>query len=176
MATYILKIGNSDLSGGSDFDKELSSGTESANSVTARTAGGSTETSYAYTVANVPNNNDWNTGTITVEVNITTANSNVELSMSASRLDSAGSVQETSSATAEQNCGSTGVLNFTIPSTNWSAGACGDRLRINYIFRETAGMSPQDVIIETGTTNTEHVTVIDEDVGACVFTPSAMFF
>ena len=152
MATYILKTGNSNFSGGADFDKDLSTGTEAANTIGVTTAKAATEISYAYTVSGVPNNTDWETGTITVEVNVTSSNGDIHLDIDASRLNSSGAVQETTSAKAgEQNLSSVQIFNFTIPSFDWAAGATGDRLRINYHFRNSNTHAGKSVTIETGT-------------------------
>src|SRR3989344_4625105 len=168
MATYILKTKTSDLSGGADFNREISADAETAGSITVTVANGATETSYGFTKPYKPSNADWETGTITVEVKVTTANTNMFLKVSASRLNSAGVVQETSSETAEQQLSTTGVKTFTIPSMNWAAGNCTDRIRINYIFRSANSHGGAiNVVIETGTTDTEVTTSITENAGTC---------
>ncbi|MDP2655564.1 MAG: kelch repeat-containing protein, partial [bacterium] len=168
MATYILKTKTSDLSGGADFYREISADAETAGSITVTVANGSTETSYGFTKPYKPSNSDWETGSITVEVKVTTANTNMFLKVSASRLNSAGVVQETSSETAEQQLSTTGVKTFTIPSMNWAAGNCTDRIRINYIFRSANSHGGAiNVVIETGTTDTEVTTSITENAGTC---------
>lgn len=167
MATYILKSGTSDLSGGADFDRDLSTGTESAGSLSPSIAAASTEVSYSYTVSGVPNSNDWATATISVELNITTGNSKIFLTMSASRLNSAGVVQETSGNADEQRINQVKIYDFTIPAYDWgSAGdpqLQSDRLRINYSFRNSDSMAAQAATFDTGTINCEHVTSIIED-------------
>lgn len=168
MATYILKAKTSDLSGGADFNREISADAETAGSITVTVANGATETSYGFTKPYKPSNADWETGTIAVEVKVTTANTNMFLKVSASRLNSAGVVQETSSETAEQQLSTTGVKTFTIPSMNWAAGNCTDRIRINYIFRSANSHGGAiNVVIETGTTETEVTTSITENAGTC---------
>ncbi len=168
MATYILKTKTSDLSGGADFNREISADAETAGSITVTVANGATETSYGFTKPYKPSNADWETGSITVEVKVTTANTNMFLKVSASRLNSAGVVQETSSETAEQQLSATGVKTFTIPSMNWAAGNCTDRIRINYIFRSANSHGGAiNVVIETGTTDTEVTTSITENAGTC---------
>ena len=179
--TYELTDTASDLSGGADFDVDLNrtSGPSppsppAPGSLTINVAQSATETSYAYTIANDPNNADWETGTITVEVEVTTADSNIDLKLSASRVDSGGAVQETSGSSSELTLSSTGQFNFTIPSTDWTAGNAGDRIRINYIFTNTILHGSKSVIIETSTADTEHVTQITFNAGDIVVTPAAL--
>jgi hypothetical protein len=165
MPTYILKIAGSDCTPAEEFNRVISVGTESADSISVNvTAAGSPDIGHGYTLAGVPNNADWETGVITVEVNVTTADMNMSLRLSAARINSSCAFQEATSLSAAQVLGTTGVFNFTIPSKDWGAGATGDRIRIVYQFITTAH-SGANVVIETGTTDTEIVTVISEGGG-----------
>ncbi len=162
MPTYILKIGNSNCTAGEEFNKDISSGTETADSISVNvTQAGSPDDAHAITLAGVPNNADWETGVITVEVNVTTADMGMQLSVKAQRLTSSCGFEEESLSADTQTLGSTGVHTFTISSKDWAAGAVGDRLRIVLRFFTTAH-SGADVVIETGTTDCEIVTVITE--------------
>ena len=168
MATYILKAKTSDLSGGADFNREISADTETAGSITVTVANGATETSYGFTKPYKPNNADWETATLVAEVRVTTANANMFVKASASRLNSAGAVQETSGESAEVQLDLIGTYGLTIPSTNWTAGNCTDRLRINYIFRSANSHGGAiNVVIETGTVQSEVTTSITENAGTC---------
>jgi len=169
MPTYILKTAASDLSGGADFNKVLSTGTEAASSITLGVGAAATEDNYGFTASGVPNNAAWETGNWTVEVNVTTANMKLEASMAISRVDSAGAQQEISAFSAEQNAGAIGVLTFSFTSLAWTAGATGDRIRIVYRFRNTATMGgDQTAVIETGTVSCEVVSPVTEAGGATV--------
>ncbi len=161
MATYILKIANSDCAFAEEFNKEISSGTESADSISINVARDGTDAGRGYTPTGVPNNNDWETGDITVEVNVTTADMNMDLSVQVGRINSTCLIQQSTAFTAPQTLGSTGVFTFTFSSINWSAGSTGDRLRVVYRFT-TAAHGGADVVIETGTTDTEIITAISE--------------
>lgn len=165
-STYYLGATNSDLSGGREFSKYLEEITETAGTISLQIPSGTSygDPSYAFTRTDIPLNDSWETGEITVKVNITDGgNGRGFLKVSASRVNSSGVVQETTSETAEQALGSIGVLTFTIPSMNWSAGSLGDRLRINYYFRSNHNVQDATCTIQTGTTDTEVITPITID-------------
>lgn len=177
--TYRLTDVTSDLSGGADFSNDLirTSGPspptpEQPGDVSVSIGPVSTEISFAWTIADDPNNADWETGTITVEVEVTTASSAIDLLFTASRVNSSGAVQETSGFSNTETLSSTGSYNFTIPSKDWSAGAVGDRIRINYRFTNTSLHGNNTVAFEANTDLTEHVTQITFAAGDIVVTPS----
>lgn len=165
MPTYILKDTNSDLSGpGADFDKEVSAGTGGTSGISVEVALSSTEISYSFTPANVPYNAGWPNGTWSVEVDVTTANMQMDLRMRIQRVNSDGDWQQNSGYNTEgwQNLGSTGVLDFTWGTTSWSGGAVGDRIRVEFNFRNNHAHSAQTVVIGTGTTDDELVSPVTE--------------
>ncbi|KKL09262.1 hypothetical protein LCGC14_2567600, partial [marine sediment metagenome] len=86
---------------------------------------------------------------------------NMLLQVRAERIDSDCVFREATAFTSTQAMGSTGVLTFTIPTHNWNPGNAGDIIRIAYSFSTTAHAGA-DVVIETGTTDTEIVTSITE--------------
>ena len=137
MPTYLLTDLSTDLTGGDDFDQQLwfGFGRPSPNTLTISVSPLSTETSYGYTEPEYPNNSNWESGVITVEVFVTTAAAGMFLDVESSRITATGTVQETTGKAGEQAMSATGLLNFTIPSQHWNAGTDTDRLRINYIFR-----------------------------------------
>ena len=167
---YLSSKASLDLTGGADFSAQLVTAIETASSRTVSVANATTETSYAFSNLHRPANADWETGTITVKVNVTTAVASMFLSIQADRINSTGAVQESSAATAEQQLSSTGVFTFTVASTNWTAGSCDDRLRIRYIFRSAqAHGGALSVVIATGTANETITTdAITFNSGSCV--------
>src|SRR3989344_1901095 len=169
MATYYLKSKNSDLTvAGGDFDKEISADTETAGSITVSIPPDTIERSGGHTKPYKPNNADWETGSITIKVKVTTANSNITLSILARRLSASGSILQSSGFSSTQTLSTTGVFTFTIPSFDWTAGNCTDRLMIDYNFRNTATHgSAQSVVIESGTADTAITKVITENAGTC---------
>lgn len=168
MATYILKSNTSDITDGATFSRELSGGTEAAGSITVELSAGASETNIGVTREVIPNNDDWDTGDVTVEVNVTTSNADFQISFRVHRINSAGSIQESSTVSTTYGMGSTGVISHTFSSLGWTAGNCSDRLRIDYIFENTAGHGGSSAVdIETGTTDAEVITAITENGGSC---------
>jgi hypothetical protein len=154
-APYYLKAANSDLTGGADFNKRLEVSTETAGTLSVQVApGGAAEESRAFTPAGVPGTQGV-TGTYTVKVNVTTSATNVSMSVAVARVNSAGTQQSTSSFTATQSLGSTGVKTYTLSSINLGTWAAGDRLRVTYRFTNSHNSQTRTVVLQTGTTNTE---------------------
>ncbi len=157
--TLVLKSAASDLTGGADFTRVLSQGTETSSTVSTSTASNATEDDYGFSAAGVPNSASWPAGNITVELEVTTAHANIQLSCCVSRVNSAGVVQESGAFTAEQSAGTTGVKTFTCapPAGGWTAGSASDRLRVTYRRRNTAS-GARTVAFRTGTTDCEVAT------------------
>ncbi len=177
-AIFYLGSTNSDLTGGREFSKYLEENTETAGTIDLTIPSGTAygDPSYAFTRESIPLNDNWETGSITVKVNITDAgNARGFMKVSASRINSTGTVQETSAESGEQALDITGVLTFSIPSMTWTSGNVGDRLRINYYFRSNHHNQPASGTIETGTTNTavETPIVIDPFDAPSVITQAA---
>lgn len=151
---YLLKAANSDLTGGANFTKEMSVTAESSGTLTATIAGSATEVDYAITPANVPGFLQFPDGDFTQEVEVTTANANIYLKMRLSRVNAAGTVQQSTAYTEETQLSTTGIKTFSWLGVEWAAGASTDRLRADYSFRN-ADAGSQAVTIRTGTTDTE---------------------
>jgi len=150
---YVLKSANSDLTGGADFNKELYPGSETAGTIAVSVAASATDISYGFTKAGEPGLSGV-TGNYTVEMNVTVANSNIQLSAAVARVNSAGAQQAISSFTAEQSAGTTGVKTFSFTGIDLGTWASGDRLRVSYKLRNAVA-SVQSVTIGTGTTSAE---------------------
>lgn len=164
--TLYLTDTTSDLTGGEDFNNILSLDIGTASSISVTVGNLATETSYFFTDIGALPSNDWDTGTIVIEVNVTTA-VDIDLRLNASRVNSAGSVQETATQTALQSLNSTGVKTFTIASQNWTAGNCTDRLRLEFEFtsnNDHGGLLT--TIFESNTTDSE-VTITITPVATC---------
>lgn len=173
---YFLSKLSSDLTGGVDFNSiasEILEVNDSIEIITPSVDASAIYTSYAFTEPNVPNNSHWETGSITVEVGILGCGGFQNIDISVSRVNSLGDVQETTEKAGEQNCIFRGVKVFTVPPMIWSAGSASDRIRINYHVRniiENIGGS-QSMRIQTGTDNTEIITLISRNTASCCVTP-----
>ncbi len=174
MPTYIQKTTASDLSPFADGNREMSDGTGSDTSFTVNAAnGGGQETHGFITPADVPNNDDWETGAINpVEIEIDSGDSDVTCQCRAVRLDAAGNVEESGAFTSTQAMDASRTFNCAEPGGGWGSGgdaiACGDRIAIECLFTNNAAHGGHSIDVGLGTTSNEVVTVILEDVAACV--------
>lgn len=137
---FIVRTTASDLGGGADFSVAINQTTAAAANIIATVAGNSTEVSFGFSASGVPNNPKWTTGNWTLEVNVAVAMTDGQLAIQVHRINSAGTVQESSDITAEQSIGSTGIKNYTITKSgglSWSPGAASDRFRVDYRIRKT---------------------------------------
>lgn len=151
--TFYLSNTNSDLTGGTNFNKQLNTATESASTISQTLGNSATATNYAFTNAGVPGVGGVSTGTFTITVNVTTANNNITIAIALARVNSAGTQQAVTAYTATQSAGTTGVKTFTFTDPALGTWAAGDRLRVQYQF-VNAAMNNQTVVIETGTVST----------------------
>ena len=163
MSIFYLGSTNSDLTAGQSFSKYLEQSTETAGTISITRNDNSTyQTDYAFTRGSIPDNPAWESGSIAVKVRVTAVNRSITMRVSASRVNSSGAVQETTSTTATQSLSSAGTTyTFTIPSYSWSGGANGDRLRINYESVGSHHVQNSSVTIQTGTIETEVNTPIE---------------
>lgn len=182
---FYLSDDASDLSvSGGDFDNKLLEETESDGFEVVIVNDSDTETNHAWTDAGVLNNDDWETGPILVRVNLIDSGDPVMyLRLSASRVNSSGVVQESTSWTAQQLLdevvSGTRQYYFIIPPKDWASGNTGDRLRVNYEFENTGYSIPgqAQVVLETGLETSMIGTYITKktlvQLGACTVTSSA---
>ena len=148
---YYLSSTNSDLSGGLDFNLNLTTNIGSTPStVTQTTAVGATDVARSFTQPLHPGlGGDNGTSSETVTIDVSTANSLIFLSLQAHRVNSAGTVQTSSSVTAEQQLSATGIKTFTIVwSVSKGTWTSTDRLRIDFRTRNS-GMGNQAVAFNT---------------------------
>lgn len=135
---YFLSSTNSDLTGGTTFTRTLFYNNNSASTtVSVTTASLITSTNFGFTPPLNPSTSGA-TGNYTVNVDVTTANNNHFLSIVLARVNSAGTVQSTSTASAENNITTIGIKTFTFTALDLGIWASGDRLRVSYITRNSA--------------------------------------
>lgn len=150
---YFLSGTNSDLTGGADFSRALFYNNNAASTTLSVTiAGSATETSYGFTPLLHPSIYGA-TGNYTVVTNVTTSNSNIFLSIILNRINSTGTVQSSSAASAENNITTTGSKTFSFTNINLGTWASGDRLRVDYLCRNSA-MNNQSFAIGINDANT----------------------
>lgn len=147
--TYYLRNTVSDLSGGADFNYSLLNAAGTGSTLSVTVAGNATEDSYAFTPAGTPSALD-DVVAASVEIEVTSSNSNVNLSAAVARVNSSGVVQATSPFAAEQTASANAVYTFSIPAPALGTWQAGDRLCAIYRFRATNSMS-QSITIGIGT-------------------------
>jgi hypothetical protein len=101
---------------------------------------------FAWTASSVPGTGGYTLADYQIKVDVSAGNASIELSVRVARVNSAGTVQAESSATAEQTA-SAGVKTFNLTGVNLGIWVAGDRLRIRYIFRNTHGSMTQAATI-----------------------------
>ncbi len=133
MATrHFLSSTNSDLTGGADWNRYIRYNTSgTASTVSASIAQAATEVQRGFTEPLHPGTKASVTGTFTVKVKVTTGNTNANIAIQLHRVNSAGTIQTSSSTTATQSA-SAGTKTFTLASVNLGTFAQTDRLRVDY--------------------------------------------
>jgi len=95
-----------------------------------------------------------------VTIDVTVANSLVFVSVQIHRINSTGTIQTSSTTTAEQQISSTGKKTFTLSSANLGTFTSTDRLRVDYKIRNSdMGRGSQSITTAT------------DDVDSSIITP-----
>ena len=133
MATrHFLSSTNSDLTGGADWNKYVRYNTSgAASTIAASIAQNAIEVQRAFTEPLHPGTKASVTGDYTVKVKVTTGNTNANIAITLHRVNSAGTIQASSSTTANQSA-SAGTKTFTLTSVNLGTFAETDRLLVSY--------------------------------------------
>lgn len=147
--TYILRSLDSDVGNSTDFNKQLRQGTSTPFSQGVFISAGFSEDSFGSTEPGEPGVTG-QTGDYSVTLNVTTGNTNLQLSIQLSRIDSVYNIMGTSAFSLEQTC-SAGVKTFNFPAISLGTWAAGDRLRVVYRFRNTSAMMSQSCTVELNT-------------------------
>jgi hypothetical protein len=153
--TYIARSTDSDLTG-SDLPTLHNQllGTTTATAVTKSTGNipvGTTASGFAWTAVGVPGTSGHQLADVSVSVDISGGNTSLQLSVAVARVNSSGVVQAASATSDEQTASAgTKVVNFTaLDLGTWSAG---DRLRVEYLFRNTHASMVQAATVRYNTT------------------------
>ena len=133
MATrHFLSSTNSDLTGGADWNKYVRYNTSgAASTIAASIAQNAIEVQRAFTEPLHPGTKASVTGDYTVRVKVTVGNANANIAITLHRINSAGTIQASSTTTANQ-AASAGTKTFTLTSVNLGTFAETDRLRVDY--------------------------------------------
>ena len=153
--TYRRTNTDSDLAGGASFNKAiLLPASDTTGSQVVNVGNNSTVIARAFTASGIPGA-DGVTGNYTVELEGLVGNNNIALSVQLHRINSVGTIQTSSTISAEQTA-TAGTKTFSFTSLNLGTWASNDRLRIDYRYRNTAH-GGQDFTVTHGGTNNEVV-------------------
>jgi hypothetical protein len=106
-----------------------------------------TASGFAYTPVNRPGGLG-RIGTYSLTFVVITGNSQCRVSWRVHRINSSGTIQNTSSTTAEQVT-SAGTLTSSLTGVNLGTWAPGDRLMLEFVFRNNQNM-PQSFVFDAG--------------------------
>lgn len=149
MATsYYLTTTASDLGTGSNFSNTLPATAPGTTTLALSVATATTETDFGHTQPGIPGTGGV-TGDYDIRVAINTGNADLQLSVQIHRVNSAGTVQTSSSASSEQTA-SAGEKTFTFLSQSLGTWAAGDRLRLDLILRDTSAHGDESLTYDIG--------------------------
>lgn len=138
--TYFLYSTNSDLTvAGATYNKYFLPNLINGPAATAQSitiAGSSNLTASAFTYQFHPGDHA-QTGSYTASLQISTANTNAFLSTRWHRINSAGTVQTSTTSSAEQQLSSATAYAFNWGGVNLGTFANTDRIRVDYMFRNS---------------------------------------
>ena len=139
---YYMTTNNSDLTGGADFNRKLEyEYTGAATALSVSIAAASTEVSRCYTEPLHPGASGSVTGNYTVSVFCSTANANINGTVTLHRINSAGTIQTSSAASSSVSFGTTGAKTFSFTSLSLGTFTSSDRLRVDFSFTNAAAHS-----------------------------------
>lgn len=133
MATrHFLSSTNSDLTGGSDWNKYIRYNTSgSASTIAASIAVNAIEVQRAFTEPLHPGTKASVTGNYTVKVKVTTGQATATIAITLHRVTSSGVIAASSATTATQSAAA-GTKTFSLTSVNLGTFSDTDRLRVDY--------------------------------------------
>jgi len=165
MPTYIQKTTAAHVSPFADGNRVLSTGTGTDTFFNVAPAnGGGTETHGFITPAEIPNSFAWaNGGTQTFEIEVDTADSDLDAQVRIVRLDSTGTVLQSGAFTGAQDMGVT--RSFSPVAPTWTAGEhnCNNLIAFEILFTNNAAHGNHEIDVGLGTTANEAVTDIVEN-------------
>lgn len=154
---WVVSNTTSTLVGGS-FNKLFATASGTAAIVTVTTSATATSTmGFVFSPAGMPGLAKWPFGSWSVQVNVTGTASNAAVAVLLSRVNSAGTVQQSAPQTEFQSCQATGVKTFTIANMPWTAGAAADRVRVAVVVTNVSATSAVSVQFGIGTINSQTV-------------------
>lgn len=143
---YFLYPTNSDITAtGATYNKYLLPnliGGPSASIQAVTVNGGANVTASSFTYQLHPGDHAL-TGSYTASLTISTAGSTINLSTRWHRVNSAGTIQTSTTSSVEQTIGTATTYVFNWGAVNLGTFANNDRVRLDYMFRNTNAMTAQ---------------------------------
>jgi PKD repeat protein len=160
--TFYLNSGNSDLTGGADFSKNLTTSTSTPSTLQMSIVKAATETQYAWTQAGIPNNADWETDGFTIRLNVTavSTSTDIHINVQVDRVFANGTVRESSATSTERDITAAGLYTYSIASKDWSAGTATDRMRVRYLIRNSKTSAARTVDFSFNDINSYVITTV----------------
>jgi hypothetical protein len=123
-------------------------------------------TGLTYPVENHPRNTTWGSADITLELDFSTTDADLELRCRVSRINSAGTIQESGSWTSYQTCAADRT--FTITQPSWTSPAATDFLAIEVEQQRVAGAhGTATATVDLGSGNTHATIDVVQDSANC---------
>lgn len=143
---YFLTSETSDLTGGLDFNLELEPNiTSTASALSVSVAQAVTEVSYGYTSALDPGQAGSVVGNYTLSINVTSGAADMTMTFAVARVNSTGTQQTVSTASASMDLSTAGVKTATLSNINLGTFLSTDRLRVSYTFINGAAHNARTV-------------------------------
>lgn len=141
--TYFVNPTDSDLSGGTLFNKDLqANGTSGFQYLEFSVGSYATKYGHAYSKDDFPYSAQWDTGDFQFSARCySRTGSDVYLSVAVARVNSGGVVQETSAYSSEWKIVTGETHDFTLEDVSWGSGSRSDRLCAIYKFRNSGSYS-----------------------------------
>lgn len=140
---------NSDLSNGGLFNYNLNHNPPpSTQTFVVSLASQASNFGYAYTPPLHPGTNITNfTSNYTANIDISVTNASIQANVQLHRINSTGTVQTSSAVTADQTMDPGPILSFSFTNLDLGTFAAGDRIRVDYGFRNTAHSTRESTIV-----------------------------
>lgn len=178
MTTYVETADVSDLAPSwantSLWDNDMVEGASGGGNFSVSVPGSSTRSGSFITVAAKPNNDDWSPDSTsqTVETDLMMGSVDVTGRCRIVRLSPTGTILQSGAFTGTQVMDISRT--FSPVSPVWTAGACGDRIAIEFELVNSNGMN-KTIQFNIRVTTAECIIDIPEDVAACVGAAAAVF-
>lgn len=166
--TYFMTDVDSDINVGSQVWGNVADTTEGGTTavIDINPGVGATVTAYFITPAGSPGVLGFNTGDVTVNLNVTAVGGNTSITVGLQRINSSGTVQNSSSTSAL--VGGVGLKQFVFTDPALGTWASGDRLQVSIAVADTSSMAASQITISLNDADDTIETPFDPVLGAAL--------